>query len=531
MNSLSRFFKKFDNFLTTCVDYLGNRIITGKFIKDIFDLLGYFFGHIGKKCKKILVLFKKSSGFDSLSTALRAILRLFRKLAFFNVLFNVISETIKIIIISYSEIFIVFAITFPLTILLLSWFQTAIVTFFIAIIPFMIIDTVCFSALFYSIDRRELGDRISIWESILFVIRHDLSILFPIITTFAVLLEIFVVFIFISFVFGLLFDIFHISWSGSVVYWFIISVASAITVISYFAISILTIQTYLNILIDHIPFHEALKRAVAYVEEKSFYYLFFYILLYVLCGIFTVSETLRYLYFGFTIGIYSTITFGTILGYILRKKLPPNQTPYVTNLKNKQKIHIVFKIITVFGFINYILISFLLIKQYTPFTTFIQQQQDNYLASLEEKKYTSKAYHYAIQYPQNWSFYQWQNNSVTFYNNYTRTLTGGTWMTITISPAKGSNFTQLFNASPGVIPNTSSKNSTTKVTNITVQGYPGVNYLFIKPGVPYTQYESHYVILKGNSVYDISFTSVTNDVASYDSDLFQKIVNSFSFTQ
>src|SRR6185437_12004376 len=174
----------------------------------------------------------------------------------------------------------------------------------------------------------------------------------------------------------------------------------------------------------------------------------------------------------------------------------------------------------IFGCINYILLSILLIKEYTPLTTFIQKQQDNYLASLEEKQYISNAYHYTISYPQNWSFYQWQNNSVTFYNNYTRTLTGGTWMTITISPAGESNFAQLYDATPGTIENKTSKTTTTKVTNLTIQGYPGVNYLFIKPGLPYTEYESHYLILKGNSVYDISFTSVTNDVASYNSDLF-----------
>lgn len=443
----------------------------------------------------------------------------------------VVAEAIRIIIICYSELFIVFAITFSTTILLLSWFQTSIATFFIALISFMILDTVCFSALFYSIDRRELGDKISIWKSILFVIRHDLSILFPIIIEFAVLLEIFVVFIFISFFFSLLFDAFQISWSGSVLYWFIVSFTGALSIISLFIISVLTIQMYLTILIDHIPFHEALRRAVAYLKARYFYYLFFYILLYILCGIFTIRESLNYLYLGFAIGIYTTITLGTILGYILRKRLSPNQEPYINNLKRKQKIHIFFKILIVFGFINYILLSILLIKEYQPFTTFIEKQQDSYFASLDEKQYTNNIYHYTIRYPRNWSFYQWQSNSVTFYNNYTRTLTGGTWMTITISSADGSNFTQLYNAVPGVMNSKTSKNTTTKVTNMSIQGYPGVTYLLIKPGLPYTEYESHYLILKDNNVYDISFTSVTNDVASYNNDLFQKIVDSFSFTQ
>src|SRR5581483_11670497 len=173
-------------------------------------------------------------------------------------------------------------------------------------------------------------------------------------------------------------------------------------------------------------------------------------------------------------------------------------------------------------------------KEYKPLLSFVQQQQDSYLASQRVKTYVNDTYGYSLEYPQNWSFYQWQNNSVTFYNNYTRTLSGDTWMTITIQPlSEGeSNFDRLYKASPGVVPdNTVSKNITTKVSNMTIQGYQAVNYLFIKPSIPYTEYESHYLILKQGDVYDISFTSVTNDVASYNTDLFQKIINSFRFTK
>ena len=105
-------------------------------------------------------------------------------------------------------------------------------------------------------------------------------------------------------------------------------------------------------------------------------------------------------------------------------------------------------------------------------------------------------------------------------------------MTITISPYEGSIFNELYSDAPGVVAkDPQNKDIITKVTNMTIQNYPTVNYLFTKPSIPYTNYETHYLIHKNNNVYDVSFTSVTNDVASYNSTLFTKIINSFKFSQ
>jgi photosystem II reaction center protein PsbP len=529
MNSIARSFKKFDEFLTNSVTYFGTRVITGKFIADIFILLSVFIKSSAKRNKKIYITLKKSPTFAFLIESLEWIIRLLLKVPFVNVILILIAEAVKIIIFCYSEIFIVFAITFPLSILLLDWFQTSIVMFCFALIPTVIVDIVCISALFYCIDRREVGDRISIWEGILFILRHLYSVCFPLITESAIILESFLVFIMIALSLTFLFDLLKIPLGNSVFYWLIVILSGSLMVILAFILTILLPQTYFYVLLDHIPFHQALESAKRIIRKSLFWYLFLYILLYIFCGLFVWNSVVIHLYLGLTVGLYVTIISGIFLGFLLRKIFFVKP---VEAAENNHALYLLLNTIIIFGLINYLLISVFLIKEYQPVLRFVQKEQDNYLASQEVKTYTNERYSYSIRFPWSWSFYQWQANSVTFYNNYTRTLTGGTWMTITVTPAKGSNFNQFYNASPGIIPNTNdSKNITTKITNTTIQGYQTVNYLLVKPGLPYTEYESHYIILKGGSVYDISFTSVTNDVSSYNSDLFQKIINSFRFIQ
>src|SRR6185437_2181237 len=128
-------FKTFDEFLNSCVDYAGNKIFTGKFILDILSLINIFLYHLVKRWKKLYLALKKSPSFSSIIKALEFFGKLLLKIPLLNVIFICIIEAIKILIISYSELFIAFAITFTTTILLLGWFQTAIITFFIAIIP------------------------------------------------------------------------------------------------------------------------------------------------------------------------------------------------------------------------------------------------------------------------------------------------------------------------------------------------------------------------------------------------------------
>jgi len=260
------------------------------------------------------------------------------------------------------------------------------------------------------------------------------------------------------------------------------------------------------------------------------YYIFFYLLLYLFFAFVIWQAIIAYLYLGFAIGLYSACIITTFMAFLLWKKFRVQPTQETEISPNRLPFPLI--LIIVFGFMNYILLAIFTIKEYHPLTEFVQQQENSFLASQEMKRYANNIYNYTIEYPKAWTVYEWSDKSTTFYNNYTGTITGGTWMTITISSYNQALFDPLFTADPGVVLEVgATKDVTTKVTNMSIQGYDTVNYTFVRAANPYPQYETHFLIHHGNLMYDITFVSLTNDVANYNSDLFQRIISSFQFTR
>ncbi len=529
---MKKFFKAIDNVLGTYLDYYDYRIRTGKFIDDINYYINTAKEFIFKNGKKIYLVGIKSNTFSSFLNLIINLGKSLAKISILEALVSFFRDTIKILITCYSEIFIVFTLTFPTTILLLNWFETSIITFLIGLIPILLFDIFCVSALYYCIDRQLNGDRVSIWKSFLAIFRHYYYFSLPIITESAIMLESILAFFIISVFISDIFTVLQISWSGSIVFWFIIVFLGSLVLIEFFVLTIIMYQTYFYVLLDHLPFQQALVRSRKHFSTFFAYDMIFFSVLFLLCILFTIKVVLTFFYLGFAISCFVTIASGTFLAFLFQRKFNLKATLEEPDLKTNQKTHMVFITIIAFGVINYMLIAVLLVKEYQPLLSFIKQQQDNYFASQQMKQYANAVYKFSLQYPQAWTVYQWNDKSVTFYNNYTGTISGGTWMTVTISTFNESAFNQLFNAEPGlVLENGQTKNITTKITNMSIQGYDTVNYEFTKSGLPYTRYETHYLIHKNDLMYDIAFVSLTNDVANYNSDLFQKIINSFNFTQ
>src|SRR5205814_5981005 len=102
------------------------------------------------------------------------------------------------------------------------------------------------------------------------------------------------------------------------------------------------------------------------------------------------------------------------------------------------------------------------------------------LASQDMKQYKNNIYHYSLKYPQVWTIYEWSDKTTTFYNNYTGTISGGTWMTVSVSPFTGDTFMSLFNAEPGKVEKYGVEQAIrTKITNMSIQGYDTVSYTVI----------------------------------------------------
>ena len=521
-------FKKINNALNVCVDYFDYRIRTGKFIYDIkyyIDLTVNFFTRTGKK---IYHYSKKSFILVLIFYLLKRLWEIVMKVKFIALFASLFGDTLRIVVAYYAEVFIVFAFTFPLTILLLNWFQTAVIAFFVGLIPILLINIYCISALYYTIERNENGEKISLWDSFHLLTPHFNRVIFPALTAMAIIQESLLGFVIFALFLGYGFQIINVSWSGSFVYWFIIFLVGFFLVIGIGLLSLVIYQAYFTVLLENLSFVRAFKKSRVNIRTSLSYYVSFYFLLYLFSVFVIWKAAVAYLYVGMTIGLYGAGTASILLGYLFWKRYHMQPLPEPETAT--QKMPLLFIVIIVFGFVNYILLAVFCVKEYQPFIDFVQRQEDNFIASQDMKAYTNSTYSYIVNYPQAWTVYHWNDNAITFYDNYTGTITGGTWMTIDVSSFNQAAFEPLFTAEPGLVTQTG-KNLTTKITNMTIQGYDTVNYTIIKQQTPYPQYETHFLIHKGSLLYDIAFISLSNDVANYDSDLFQKIISSFQFTQ
>jgi hypothetical protein len=522
-------FKSFNDFLNHCVDYVDNRILTGKFIGDIAYQILRFIKFITSVIKQIYTFLNRSKTFSAFITYLIELWNILLKVPIFNMTVQMITDILTIVIACYSEIFIVFTLTFTSSVVLLNWFQSSIILFFIALIPIILLNNFFASALYYSIRDREINGKISFWQDVKTIASRFGSICSPIVIELALILESFIAYFLILFFVSGIYNYFKITWSGSFFFWFVVIFLSNIIVIGLFILTLIMQQAYFSMLFNGLSLKKAINQNILQIRKAIPYYLFYNIIFYLISADLIWHAVLSSLYIGFTLGLYSAISLGMFLAFLLHRQFANEEAEQISTIQTNKKSHIVM-IIIVAGFINYLLIASLFIKEYEPILSFIQMQQDNFLAQQEMKLYVNKLHNYSLEYPGNWTLYQWNSDSVTFYNNYTGTLTGGTWMNINISPYNENYFEHLYYAAPGITDyNAQSGDVTTKVTDTTLQNFQTVNYTYIKRGLPYKQYETHYLIHKDGFLYDIAFVSLTNDVASYNSDLFQKIINSFIF--
>src|SRR6266576_1873291 len=109
MNPIVRFFKTIDHGLSTCVDYFDYRIRTGKFIDDIRYYIAIATDFLSEKGKKFYTVLIKSQSFFSLINFLKTLWQTLINIPLIGVILYFIADTIKILILCYSEIFIVFA--------------------------------------------------------------------------------------------------------------------------------------------------------------------------------------------------------------------------------------------------------------------------------------------------------------------------------------------------------------------------------------------------------------------------------------
>lgn len=506
------------------------RVRTGKYIGDIQVVTHEVREDSAKKAKTETARLKQSYFYKTIVGVLEKIWSQLLKIPFFEYTVSMFIDAVKIVIKYYAEIFIMFAITFPSAILLLNLFYSAIIQFFIFTPLILLGNLYVVSALYIMIYLREKGEKISFWKALsriknsffavskLFIFQTMLFLLSAI--SFSIL----------ALFFRFFFEAIAISWSDAFIYWFFVLFIGLCTMLGALILSVIVHQTYFIQLFEKKNLDDAMRYSLHFTRSYLLQFFLYYLSFYLLFVIIFFWSGLYYLYLGMTIVIFTIIHASLFLGFLLRRKFYTKlSTPNIDyTMPTKQ----LFGIIIFFGVINYIFTATIIVRQFNYITGVFETQRDNYFLTKEMMNYTNTIYKFSIEYPQNWNIYERHNSSVTFYNNYTGTTTGAIWLNISVTPYSERDFLRLYNAHPGLVSlETTTKDVTTKVSNITVQDTPGVNYTIFKVKEPYPEYQTHYLLHKENYVYDIMFTTLDKDIEGNNIALFEKIAGSFRFIE
>jgi hypothetical protein len=527
---VKNFFKSIGSFLNNAEDYFDYRVRTGKYIGDIKILLKEFRENTAKITKSLITKGMQSQYYIAFAAYVQ---RRWERILAVPVLEWTITMSIdgvKILIKYYAEIFIFFAITFPSVILLLNFFQTATSWFFIVLIPILLANLYFISVLYYVIDRREKGEKLSIWSGFKPVTKK----FFPLSHIFLFQLSLFILvsvsFSILALFFRFFFEALAVPWSGSFIYWFFVIFIGLLFVIGVLIITVILHQAFFMRLFEEKDTESAVSTSLHFTQTYLLQFFISYVFLYLSFSILIYWAGLYYLYLGAAVSLFLFFYGSLLLGFLLRRKfyakLPQQNIAYKFNIKQ------LFTIVVVFGFVNYTLASVVVTRQFNYITGIIETQRDNYFLNQELARYTNSIYRFTVEYPQSWNIYEWRDSSVTFYNNYTGTLTGGIWLNISVAPYDERNFLRLYNARPGLISlDPTTNNATTKVSNLSIQGSEGVNYTTFEAIEPYPEYQTHYMIRKNGYIYEITFTTLDKDVEGNNTELFERIVGSFRFIE
>ncbi len=509
---------------------MDDRVRTGLFVDDIKRLEKENKEHLSKETKKISAKIEKSSSYQKAMSLLKSFWKILLRIPFFEDGFFLLKDAITIAIKYYAILFITFAFTFPTLVLLMNFFDSNVTVFFFGLLPIILWNIYCLSALYLCIQKREKGEKIQLWPCYSLVFKQLPSILFISISQLAVFIEVTVLYSIVLLFFGYFFDAIGLPWGDSFIYWFGTIFFGLLLLIGIFIFTIILHQSYFYSLFEGKKINDAFHAGIFVVKIYATPIIIFYLLVYIFACAIIYGASLYYLYIGFALSIYLLLHASIFLGFLLRRRFFNTLSVQSTNVSTKSTF--TFTILIIFGFVNYVLSAFVITSQFQYITSSVEKYRDNYFLSKALITYTNDIYGFMIQYPQNWADYEWRGSSVTFYNNYTGTVTGGIWLNISVTPYSDEAFVKYYEARPGLVTlNKDTNDVITKVSNISVQGYPGVNYTYYIPQDPYPQYQTHYIIRKDQYLYRITFTTLDKDVEGNNTDLYERVVGSFRFLQ
>lgn len=532
-----KFFKAIGNFLYACEEYFDFRIRTGKFVGDIKNLSDESKETSEKKSHIYLHRFIKSRFTRALMSIIVPVYQKFLLIPFMREGVDLIIDAAVLIKNHYVAIFIIFSITLPSFIALYYFFNNSPIPFSLWLFPVLLYNLVCFSALYGFINKNAKGEKktlLSSFFSSLRSIASPMTLLFAHVFTVILLAILFCIFaLFLSY----FYDLINAGWTDSFLYWYLVIFALFATMLSIFVFNIIFYQSYFFSILDKNNFSLSFRKSSALLEKHLIKFLFFSFVFNIFFFYAVYWATITYFPGGLVVSIFSFSFGGMFFHFLMRRKfldvnLPPDQ-----NTKPKNIFFITSFFIV--GFITYVLITALTVRQYQDIISFIDVIQKQSYAKQQLVPYVNIEDKYTISYPRAWNLQEKKENLITFYKNYNETITGGIWLTIKISPLAEADFDKLYNIRPGIIQyDTLVKDLTTKISTFSVQEHKGVKYTYFKAGImdeegniPPNIYEIRYLVVKDNKEYEVAFKTLDKNVEGENAELFESIIKSFRFTK
>jgi hypothetical protein len=530
-HAIRNFFKAINNFLTVCEDYIELRLLTGKAKGDVKIVTKRLKENTHERASSNSKKIYNSLTVQQFLFIVKRRWAILMRIALLENIANFIFDVFFLLKNFSVELFLNVTLTLLLFLILLNLFENYPIGFFIAFFPIMTINALFLSIIYYRIDRYIKGQKLSLLNNFQETLQHSSSVIYVILLHLFIILHIILLFPMLALFLSYIFDLIKVTWANSFMYWFLLVSSFFLITVIIFVFGIVANQAYYFALLQQKNPIQAFKAGWSLLDKYSFSFFSYYVLLYFFLILFIYWATINYFHTGLVAATVLLINGTIFLGFILRKMFI-NKYP-IPDEPSHTKQPLLFTMIIYLGFFAYMLIALLGIKEYPNIIGFIERSQENLITKKQlTKTYTDKKFGYSLMYPKSWDLYGWHDDSITFYNNYTGTINGGIWLNITVSPFSQETFDNLYHSRPGLFSyDTQTGDVTTKISNINVNGYNGVNYIFTKANPPYPQFQIHYLIHRDKRAYDIVFVTMNKDVEERNSSIFKDIINSFKFTR
>lgn len=449
--------------------------------------------------------------------------------AFMNIALS-ITMTVTLVRQYILYLFVGFLILYPPFFILTSLFESSVNGFVVLFLPLYLFTIFTTLLLYCYIDGHKKNIKFTLFEAFLSCLKRLPAISVVFLLQIALNIESILLLILLAFSFSI---IFSSGWENSVYFWTLVIFFTINTCVFIFMINILFTFSYFSSVLDKNGPIKSILVTISYIKNHIYQFVSYFGFLLIIMLFLIYHASLATFENGFIITIFWYYFISFFLAFVLRETYNGRER-LEKAVKNPLFIsNAVFISLLIIGLPSYMLAASLLNIGQPTFMNLISQEKETIVLKQGMSTFYNTQEGYTILYPNGWTIYPSDSKAVTFYTNYTGSTGGGIWVTITVSSIYKTQYSQMYYSTPGTVSNTDwqVKDVTTKVTNFILQGNEGVQYTYNKVGDKFNEFQTHYLIRKGDYGYDVAFITQNKDVEDENSKIFNIMINSFQFPE